>query len=179
MDSTGLEVRQASLHYLTKRSNTEAFRNPYYPKLTVTCHIPSHLWLSGEVSRGPGNDSPDFAPAIAEAACRLALDQVFADAAYDSEDHHEFCRRFLGIRSSIIRLNARGTRIWPKGPYRRGLKRRFPWRLYAQRSHAESAFSQHKRILGSALRARSEETRREEIRLRVLVHNLMILKRTG
>lgn len=179
VDSTGLEVRHASLHYLTKRSNSRSYLNPYYPKLSVVCHTPSHLWLSGQVSRGPGNDAPDFAPTLVEAACRVVLDRVLGDAAYDSEDHHEFCRRFLGIRSSVIRVNLRGKRVWPKTRYRRSLKRRFPWHVYAQRSHVECAFSQHKRVLGSALRARSEEARHEEILLRVIVHNLMILKRTG
>ena len=172
-----MEVRHASLHYLTKRSNTGFFKNPYYPKLTVTCHTSSHLWLSAQISRGPGNDAPDFAPALIEAACRVDLASVLADAAYDSEDHHEFCRRFLGIRSCVIRINSRGKRTWPKSRYRRSLRRHFPWRVYAQRSHVESAFSQHKRVLGSALRARSENARHEEILLRVIVHNLMILRR--
>jgi transposase len=167
-----------SLHYRSKRAQTRHFWVNTFPKLTVLCHIQSYLWLSAQVSRGPSNDSPDFAPTVMDAATRVALDQVLADAAYDSEFHHELCRELLGIRSLVVPINMRRTRKWPRGRYRRSLKRRFPCRVYRSRVHVESSFSQDKRQLGSALRGRSDEARAQEILLRVLVHNLMILKRT-
>lgn len=176
-DSTGYEARHVSLHYRSKHPHTRAFWASTFPKLTVLCHTGSYLWLSGQVSRGPSNDSPDFAPAVMDAATRISLDQVLADAAYDSELHHELCRELLGIRSLVVPINMRKTRKWPKGRYRRSLKRRFPCRVYRRRVHVESSFSQDKRQLGSVLRARSEGARTQEILLRVLVHNLMILKR--
>ncbi|WP_367617065.1 hypothetical protein [Teichococcus vastitatis] len=40
----------------------------------------------------------------------------------------------------------------------------------------ESGFSQHKRCLGSALTARSHQSQRRELVLRLLTHNLMILR---
>jgi hypothetical protein len=43
----------------------------------------------------------------------------------------------------------------------------------------ESAFSRHKRLLGSALRGRSQPARERESRLRVLTHNIMLLADTG
>ena len=48
-------------------------------------------------------------------------------------------------------------------------------RVYGQRWQAESAFSRHKRRLGSALGARSDAARERECQLRVLTHNLMLL----
>jgi hypothetical protein len=57
----------------------------------------------------------------------------------------------------------------------RQMKRRFHRRKYGQRWQAESAFSRHKRLLGPALRGRSESSRADECRLRVLTHNLMLL----
>jgi transposase len=48
-------------------------------------------------------------------------------------------------------------------------------RVYGQRWQAESAFSRHKRRLGSALGARSDGSRKREGYLRVLTHNLMLL----
>lgn len=166
-----------SLHFRSRRPDTRQFWTSAFPKLTVLCHTRSYLWLAAEVSRGPSNDSPDFAPTVMEAATRVALDQVLADAAYDSERHHEFCRRLLGIRSLVTPINMRRTRKWPRGRHRRALKRRFPRHVYAQRVHVESSFSQDKRQLGSALRARSDEARHQELLLRVVVHNLLILKR--
>ncbi|MCI0755760.1 transposase, partial [Teichococcus vastitatis] len=47
---------------------------------------------------------------------------------------------------------------------------------YHQRWHIESGFSQHKRRLGSALRARGHQAQQRELILRVLTHNLMILR---
>ena len=179
VDSTGYETRHVSLHYRSKRADTRQFWVYTFPKLTVLCHTQSYLWLAAQVSKGPTNDSPDFAPTVMEAASRIALDQVLADAAYDSDHHHVFCREFLGIRSLVTPINNRRYRTWPKGRYRRALKRRFPRRVYGQRAHVESSFSQDKRQLGSAFRAKSDEARNQEVLLRVLVHDLMILKRTG
>lgn len=149
---------------------------PAFPKLTVLCHIRSYLWLAAQVTRGPSNDSPEFAPTLMDATMRVSFDQVLADAAYDSEPHHEFCRHFLGIRSFVAPINMRRARKWPSTRYRRQLKRRFPRRVYGQRAHVESSFSQDKRQLGSALRARSDESRAQEVFLRVLIHDLMILR---
>lgn len=179
VDSTGYEARHVSLHYRSKKRNTRCFWAHRFPKLTVLCHTRSYLWLAAQVGQGPTNDSPDFAPTVMEGALRIALDQVLADAAYDSEPHHEFCREFLGIRSLVTPINMRRTRKWPTGRYRRQLKRRFPRRVYGQRVHVESSFSQDKRQLGSALRARSDDARAQEVLLRVLVHDLMILRRAG
>ncbi len=76
----------------------------------------------------------------------------------------------------MIRLNRRNTgRRWPKTPYRRAMRRCFERELYNQRWHAESAFSQHKRRLGSALTARRDDAQGRELALRVVTHNLMLL----
>ena len=56
------------------------------------------------------------------------------------------------------------------------MRQHFPRALYHQRWHAESGFSQHKRRLGSALTARSSAAQAREIVLRVLTHNLMLLR---
>jgi transposase len=55
------------------------------------------------------------------------------------------------------------------------MRRRFHKRVYRQRAQAESAFSRHKRLLGAALRSRSDPARERECFLRVLTHNLMLL----
>lgn len=179
LDATGYDPDQASQYYRAKRANSGFFWQRFFPKLTVLCHTGSYLWVAASISRGPSNDSPEFAPTVLEGALRVRFDRILADAAFDSERHHEFCREFLGIRSTVIPLNPRKYRTWPKQRYRRQLKRCFPRRIYARRVHAESAFSQDKRQLGPTLRARSDEARVQELMLRVLTHNLMILKRVG
>ena len=104
-----------------------------------------------------------------------AASHALGECGYDGEHNHRLCRDVLGIRSSIIKLNPRnGLRKAPAGKYRAQLWRRFPRQLYGQRWLIESAFSRNKRLLGQALRARSTQSR--ECLLRVLVHNLMILR---
>ena len=99
-----------------------------------------------------------------------------ADAGYDAEHNHRLCREELNVGQAVIRLNRRNTgRRWPKTPYRRAMRKRFPRPLYHQRWHAESGFSQHKRRLGSALTARRDAAQRRELALRVATHNLMLL----
>jgi hypothetical protein len=175
IDSTGFEIRHASLHYINKRPNTLRFRSPFWAKLTIVCHTKSYLWLGCHISYGPSNDAPGFTPTLQRAAKFVRWDRILADAAYDSEWHHRLSREVLGIRSSVIPINSRGTRKWPLSKYRRQMKRRFCSQVYRQRVHVESSFSMDKRQLGSFLRSRKESSRFQEVLLRVLVHNLAIL----
>lgn len=112
-----------------------------------------------------------------QAARVIDWDRLLADMAYDGESYHRLCREELGIRSTVIPLNPRGNpSAWPQTLYRRQMKRRFPRRIYGHRWQAESAFSQDKRVLGSALRSRHPAAQYREGYLRALTHNLMILR---
>jgi transposase len=178
VDATGLEARHVSAYYRMRRGEAKrrGRRKRGWPKLTAVLHTHSHLLLGAVTGTGPTQDSPAFTPAMRQATALLTFDTVVADAAYDAEHNHRLCREELGVRQSLIPLNARNTgRRWPKTPYRRALRRRFPRPEYHQRWHVESAFSRHKRRLGSALTARSTPAQRRELVLRVLTHNFMIL----
>ena len=166
-----------SAYFGMRRANGKGHRQRAWPKLTAVVHTRSHLILGAVAGVGPSQDSPDFAPAMRQAARLVAIDTALGDAGYDAEHNHRLCRDELGVRRTVIRLNRRNTgRRWPKTPYRRAMRRRFPRALYHQRWHAESGFSQHKRRLGSALTARSTEAQARELILRVLTHNLMLLR---
>jgi len=155
--------------------------------LTVAVDTVTHFIAGAAVAAGPSNDSPQFRPVVTQASLAVGWDRVLADAAFDSEAHHRYAREELGIRSTVIPVNARGRAATPSGPYRRQMARRFVpkpegsrhKRVFGQRWQAESAFSRHKRRLGSALGGRSDESRERECRLRVLTHNLMLLAATG
>lgn len=148
----------------------------------------SHFIAGATVTAGPANDSPQLKPVMAQASLVAVWDRVLADAAFDGEGNHRYCREVLGVRSTLIPLNRRGKgRRWPRARYRRQMVRRFRRkpkgsrhrRVYGQRWQAESAFSRHKRRLGSALGGRSDASRQREGYLRVLTHNLMLLAVTG
>jgi hypothetical protein len=113
---------------------------------------------------------------VRQAARSVHFDRLLADAAYDAEHNHRLCRQELGIRLTLIPLNDRRARGQPAGRYRAQMARRFLRRVYGQRWQVESAISRNKRLLGPALRARTAQTQAQESLLRVLTHNLMILR---
>ena len=179
VDATGLETRHVSAYFGLRRGG-EGHRQRAWPKLTAVVHAHSHLILGAVPGVGPSQDSPDFTPAMRQAARFVRIDTVLGDAGYDAEHNHRLCREDLGIRQAVIRLNRRNTgRRWPKSPYRRAVRHRFPKATYNQRWHAESGFSQHKRRLGSALTARRDAAQRRELVLRVITHNLMLPAAAG
>ena len=184
VDATGLESRHTS-RYFARQSGAE---HATWTKLTIACDTASHFLAGATVTTGPSNDSPQFPPVMAQASLVVTWDRVLADAAFDAEEHHRYPREDLGVRSTVIPLNRRGRgREWPKTTYRRQMVKRFRKkpkgcrhrRVYGQRWQAESAFSRHKRRLGSALAGKSDGSRERECRLRVLTHNLMLLAATG
>lgn len=186
VDGTGLESRHTSRYFFTRAGRKHSSRR--WTKLTVAVDTESHFLAGARVSTGPSNDSPQFRPVMAQASLVVPWDRVLADAAFDSEEHHRYPREDLGVRSTVIPLNPRGQgRRWPKTTYRRQMVKRFRrkpegsryQRVYGQRWQAESAFSRHKRRLGSALGARSDAARERECQLRVLTHNLMLLAAHG
>lgn len=170
-----MESHHTSSHYVQRRGY-KRFLCRRWPKITAICDTETYYLAACIVTQGPSNDSPQLGPAIVQAHQYIHFDRLLADAGFDGEHHHIFCRQRLGIRSTIIALNKRRGRKWPKTKYRRQMKTRFPHRLYRQRWHIESVFSQHKCVLGSALRARTVATRKRECYLRVLTHNLMIFR---
>lgn len=182
VDGTGLESRHTSRYFFKRAGRKHPSR--LWTKLTVACETRSHFFAGATVTTGPSNDSPQFPPVMAQASLAVTWDRVLADAAFDAEDHHRYAREELGVRSTVIPLNPRGQgRKWPRTTYRRQMVERFRktpkgsryQRVYGQRWQVESAFSRHKRRLGSALGGRSEASREREGHLRVLTHNLMLL----
>jgi transposase len=186
VDGTGLESRHTSRYFFNRAGKTHTSR--LWTKLTVAVDTESHFLAGAAVAAGPSNDSPHLRPVMALASLAVTWDRVLADAAFDSEDHHRYCRETLGVRSTVIPLNRRNRgRKWPQTAYRRQMVKRFRKkprgsrhkRVYGRRWQAESAFSRHKRRLGSALGGRSDDSRKRECYLRVLTHDLMLLAATG
>ena len=163
--------------YFVDRRGYRRFRRRQWPKLTVVCHTTTHLLAAAVVTRGPSQDSPQFAAALIQACRHLAIARLLGDAGYDGEHNHTLARQRLGIRATVIALNRRNTgRQGPKTRYRRQMKQRFACRKYRQRWQIESAISRHKRRLGAALRSRTAQAQQRECWLRVLTHNVMLLK---
>lgn len=182
IDSTGLESRRVSLYYTRRCGRHKGHYKHRFPKLSALCDTKSHLVLSAIVDRGPKLDYAEFKPAVKEALSRHRFETLLADAGYESEAAHVYCREELHV-TSIIPTTRRGRkRIDGKpgnltGRYRTLLHNRFPKKTYGQRWQIETVFSMIKRNLGSALTSRRPYSINREVILRVITHNLMIIRR--
>ncbi|MDP9175093.1 MAG: transposase [Planctomycetota bacterium] len=149
------------------------------PKLAIAVASGCHLILSAKVRTGNGSDAPDFDGLLYHAWRRAGVKVVVADAGYDSQANHRIARQDMGVRSIISPGIGRPTSKPPTGQSRRHMAKRMArkadQKLNAQRSQSETVHSMIKRNQGPALRARTAEGRKQEMMLRVLVHNIMLL----
>jgi len=88
---------------------------------------------------------------------------------------HGVVRHKLGAKTTIRLRKRRRAGERRRGECRQEMEEAFDSEAYGQRWQIESAFSRCKRRLGSSLKARNVWAQRQEIQLRVLTHNLMIL----
>jgi len=181
VDGTGFETRHISAYFVKRRQKGE--KNAYqtttytrYPYATIVCDCYSHLALGVVTGRGPGPDDPYFQPALKQAARRAPIDTMLADAGYDSEAAHIYARQEHGMRTIIPPTRGRPTDKLPSGRWRRRMATHFNKPKYGQRWQVETVNSMIKRMIGSALRARKYWSQHREIVLRVLTHNIMILR---
>ncbi|MBC8289139.1 MAG: transposase [Planctomycetes bacterium] len=99
---------------------------------------------------------------------------VVCDAGYDSESNHQYCRDDLGVRTVIPAKHGRPGSRPASGYYRRLMQVRFDAAKYGQRWQVETVFSMIKRRLGSATAGRSYWSRRRDMILMAITHNIMI-----
>lgn len=180
IDGTGFESRHISTYFVRRRDRDckkgyQTTRYTRWPAANLVCDCQSHLVLSVRTGRGPGPDDPYFQPAVQQAANRVRIGTVLADAGYDSEGAHRFAREQCGAKTIIPATRGRPTKKSLKGRWRQQMKVRFNHMKYGQRWQVETVNSMIKRTMGSALRARSYWSQAREITLRVLTHNIMIL----
>ena len=177
-----METRHVSRHYAKRSWRHSGHWKRRFPKLTALCDVKSHIVLGGHVDRGPGPDVVEFPEVLTQSLARHTFRTILGDAGYESERAHVLCREQLGVRS-IFPTTVRGNKRKDGKPralrsrYRLALHKRFPKKEYGQRAQIETAFSVVKRNLGSALRARKSFSINREVILRLIVHNLMVLRR--
>ena len=143
--------------------------------MTIVCDTASQWILAADVCRGPGNDSPRFPACMREAAKRTPIERVLADSGYDSEAHHRLCHEELAISEVLIALAPRNSKGKVCTPYRRRMKKALKGGRYGQRWQAESVISRIKRRLGDSLKSRRFDNQVDEVFMKVLTYDLMII----
>jgi Transposase DDE domain len=182
IDGTGFETRHISAYFVKRRER--ACKTAYqtttytrYPYANIVCDCASHFVLAVVTGRGPGPDDPYFRPALLQTVRRTSVGTMLADAGFDSEAAHQFARQECHMRTLIPPTRGRPTKKQPSGHWRRVMATRFDKQKYGQRWQVETVNSMIKRLQDSALRARKYWSQHREIVLRVLTHNIMILRR--
>ncbi len=151
------------------------------PKLSIAVACACHLVLAVRATTGGGGDQPFFEALLLDAWRRVTVKVAVADAGYDSEANHCIARQDMGVRSVIPPSVGRPTSKPPTTRHRRNMRNRFKRKAdkdaYGQRWQVETVNSMIKRNLGSALRATTAKRRSMELLLRVVTHNIMIIRK--
>jgi hypothetical protein len=179
IDSTGFESHHCSRYFVKRRSRVEnlwqttTYRR--FPKLGVVCDVNTHMVLAVHLARGPTPDVAQLKRPIRKAQRLATIGTLLADAGYDSESNHRYCRDELGIRSVIPPLHGRPTTKPARGRYRRLMQTRFDKSTYGQRWQVETVMSMIKRRQGESTSGRTYHSRRRDMMLKVITHNIMIV----
>lgn len=181
LDGTGFEAHHVSHYFVRRRANNGKTRHDTtyrrFPKASVMCDCRSHLILSIVPGRGPAPDVPYFRETLDDALSRKPIVTLLADAGYDGEHVHEYAREECGVNTFIPAKIGRPTDKKPSGFWRRRMASRLHLTRYGQRWQVETVNSMLKRLMGSALRARTYFSQCRELCLRALTLNVMILRR--
>ena len=180
-DSTGMDATRASRYFVRRRSRepnlwqTTTYKR--FPKMSLIVDCRSHLILSLVTGRGPRPDVDELPEMLDELVPHATVRHCVSDAGYDSEWNHTYARDYHGILTTIPARHGRPTDKAPSGYYRRLMNRTIEHRAYyGQRWQIETVNSMIKRMLGSALRSRRTRSQNQEIKLRAITHNVMILR---
>ena len=171
MDATGLETTIASAHFMSRAGRER--RKWLKVSLTVVCGALFPLGLV--VDWGPNNDKCQAAELLAKsemAAGSLRPARLYADAGYDADWIHTWCREQWGVESLIKPVQHRADGSLG-GTYRAAMTPEHLQRCqYGQRWHIESFISGLKRMTGAALTARKAANQVKEAAIRVLAYTL-------
>lgn len=186
-DSTGFETHHASRYFIHRRDNrVEKGRNrpakrvsyKKYGKLMVLVCCSSHLILAAVASAGPTPDIDELDGLMDRITPAVTIERLVADAGFDSSGNHRLLRDQHGIISTIPPRHGRPPKdpgTLPADRYRRLMKTRFNNKAYRKRPQVETVNSMLKRNFGDSLRGRTHQSRRRDMLLMVLTHNIAIL----
>lgn len=168
IDSTGLETSSASAHF---RARSGKMRKKYV-KLSVCIVAGSMLPAGLVVSWGPNNDKREAPELLSKVRHVTQTKRLFADAGYDAEWIHMYCREDWNVQSWIPPAVRRADGS-VGGEYRQQMtKRQLKKHGYGRRWLVESFMSGLKRTMVSVLAARSESSLFTAAGLKVLAFAL-------
>ena len=186
VDSSGFDAHHASRYFIWRISVKKKGKEPkkrhsykHYGKLMLIVSCATYAILAAVPSVGPTPDIDQLDGVVAELPRSIAIRHMVGDAGFDSAHNHRLLRDYHGMRSTIPPEHGRppkDPKTLPTDKYRRLMKTRFNDKAYRKRPQVETVFSMLKRNLGSALRGRSHWSRFRDMLLRVITHNIMLIR---
>ena len=192
VDSTGMFCGRASRYFEQRRAKgaTSTYKARAYQKWAAALWIGPQLVTAQLSKLGPCGDYPDLPPLAEASLVSVPGMLILADAGYDSEANHVFCRERLGVQT-LIPAKTRRYVAGPTGCYRAAMVAALgcatlgvegqpaPRKTYGQRWLVETLMSVVKRKWGESLSARLPTMQHMQALVRGLVYNLYRLVRLG
>lgn len=171
VDATGLAPGAVSSYFIRR---VEHFGDKprtwkHWLKWLTVVDVDRQIILAQHARQAPWNDCATLPPLLLQAHRQTPVGCVLADAEFDSERNHLFCRKFLQANSVIPATrftSRRATGI------RAQMRDNFPRQTYGQRSLIESVFSAIKRKLSCRAPGRTIATQSRQALLLGLAFNL-------
>jgi hypothetical protein len=185
-DSTGFDTHHASRYFIWRSRRGKAGKEPKkqvrykkYGKLMLLICCATHLVLAAVASAGPTPDIDELEGLMRRLPRSVTIERLVADAGFDSAYNHWLLREHHGIVSTIPPEHGRPPRDGklPTNRYRRLMKTRFNRKVYRRRPQVETVNSMMKRNYSTSLRGRTHHSRRRDMLLMVLTHNIAVMLR--
>src|SRR5690606_20005564 len=178
-DSTGFETRPASRYFVRRRDRTpgrwQTTTYRRFGKMGLLVDCDTHLILSTHRGLGPRPDTDQLRPLLKRCSESARPRTLLADAGYDSESNHKLLREELGIESIIPAKIGRPSASLPTGAWRALMATEFDDEIYGQRWQSETVMYMIKQHQGESLTAHRYQSRRREMGLMAVTHNVMIV----
>ena len=148
-------------------------------KVHATIEVDEFIVLSYKLTRSNVHDSQMFADVWDRLPPNVLPKRSLADSAYFGNDCLAAARQHGATPLHAIRKNARNFER-PKNFYQKLVNFAHHWpnrfaALYAKRAHAETVFSMIGALLGYRLRCRSKNGRKNEVRVKLALFDLVQL----
>jgi len=179
-DSTGFVLQRASRYFICRRARAPDLRQTAtyrtYAKLALIVDCETHLILATHCGMGPRPDVDELQPLLEGMCANAVPERLLADGGYDSQHNHRLLRDGYGIESLIPAVIGRPSDVLPTDGWRWLMATEFDEETYGQRWQVETVMFMLKRHQGAALRALTEATRRSEMALMAVTHNILIVR---
>ncbi|MCH8824617.1 MAG: transposase [Planctomycetes bacterium] len=179
-DSTGFMLNRASRYFVCRRARStnlwQATTYRTFAKLGIIIDCDTHLILGTHRGMGPRPDVDEL-QSLLDGMCSNAVPQkLVADGGYDSQYNHQLLREIYNIESLIPAVHGQPTTRLPINRWRYLMATEFDEETYGQRWQVETVMFMLKQHQGAALTAHTYQTRRREMGLMAVTHNIMIIR---